>query len=77
MRRDRKNVKIINNSFRLQKGMYLSKSKYPQLSCHINLEGSTMHNVFFFNVLCGKPSKTSNYSFRLQKGVEIQNKFEF
>ena len=39
--------------------------------------GSAIHNVFFFNVLCGKVVKTSNYSFRLQKGVEIKNKVEF
>ena len=46
------------------------KSKYPQISCQIKFEGSRMPGVFFFNVLCRKTVKTSNYSFRLQKGVE-------
>ena len=36
-----------------------------------------MNIGFFFNVLCGKAVKTTNYSFRLQKGVKIQNKFYF
>ena len=30
-----------------------------------------MHNVVFFNVLCGKAVKMYNYSFRLQKGIKM------
>ena len=30
------------------------QSKYPQISHNINLGGSTMSDVFVFNVLCGK-----------------------
>ena len=33
------------------------KLKYPQLSRHINLGGSAMHIVFFFNVQCRKADK--------------------
>eukprot|EP00493_Phyllostaurus_siculus_P012539 UN12722 len=36
-----------------------------------------MYIGFFSNVLCVKIVKSSNYSFRLQKGVKIQNKFYF
>eukprot|EP00493_Phyllostaurus_siculus_P001655 UN01663 len=36
----------------------------------MNYEGSTMPNDFFFNVLCGKVVKMSNYNYRLQKGVK-------
>ena len=45
------------------------KSKYPQISCQIKFEGSRMPGVFFFNVLCRKTLKTSNYSFRLLKSL--------
>ena len=31
------------------------------------MEGSIIHNAFFFNAFCGKAVKTSNYNFRLLK----------
>ena len=52
-------------------------SYMSDISSHINLKESTIHKIIFFNVFCGTPSKTSNYNFRLQKGVKIQIKFEF
>ena len=52
-------------------------SKYRQILHHINLGGSTMSNVFFVGILCGKGLKTLNYSFRLQKEVEKDDKFRF